>query len=123
MGVSVVKLVVGHCCFNPTGSVGESNHIRALRENQPLIVDNLNLMSILPHLNVNSLLTEAENQKMLLIGLTESEKIMRLVTIIGRKGEGGFHRFLAALEAAEDHPTHKTIAEALESSLQNRKLH
>ena len=120
----VVKLVVGHCCFNPTGSVGESNHIRALRENQPLIVDNLNLMSILPHLNVNSLLTEAENQKMLLIGLTESEKIMRLVTIIGRKGEDGFHRFLAALEAAAaDHPTHKTIAEALERALQNRKLH
>ncbi|CAI8051083.1 NACHT, LRR and PYD domains-containing protein 12 [Geodia barretti] len=103
----------------PAGSVGESNHIRALRENQPLIVDNLNLMSILPHLNVNSLLTEAENQEMLLIGLTESEKIMRLVTIIGRKGEDGFHRFLAALEAAADHPTHKTIAEALERSLQN----
>ena len=110
--------------MNSTGSVGESNHIRALRENQPLIVDNLNLMSILPHLNGNSLLTEAENQKMLLIGLTESEKIMRLVTIIGRKGEDGFHRFLAALEAAAaDHPTHKTIAEALERSLQNRKLH
>ncbi|CAI8051085.1 NACHT, LRR and PYD domains-containing protein 12 [Geodia barretti] len=106
--------------FEPAGSVGESNHIRALRENQPLIVDNLNLMSILPHLNGNSLLTEAENQEMLLIGLTESEKIMRLVAIIGRKGEDGFHRFLAALEAAAaDHPTHKTIAEALERSLQN----
>ena len=108
------------CCFNTIGLEGESNHTRALRENQPLIVQNLNLMSILPHLNANSLLTEAENQEMLLTGVTENDKIMRLVSILVKKGEEGFHRFLAALEAASDHPTHKTIAEALISSLTSK---
>ena len=108
------------CCFNTTGLEGESNHTRALRENQPLIVKYLNLMSILPHLNANSLLTEAENQEMQLPSKTESDKIMSLVTILVKKGEEGFHRFLAALEAASDHPTHKTIAEALTSSLTSK---
>ena len=78
-------------------------------------------MSILPHLNANFLLTETENQEMLLTGVTENDKVTRLVSILVKKGEEGFHRFLAALEAASDHPTHKTIAEALKSSLTSCK--
>ena len=98
-----------------------SNYRRALRKNQPLIVKTLNLTSILPHLNANSLLTETENQKMLLTAVTENEKILNLLAILERKGEGGFHRFLAALEAASDHPAHADIAEALRDSLTHCK--
>ena len=85
-------------------------------ENQSYIIRNLNLMSILPHLNALSLLTEAENEEMQL-RVPEYDKIVKLVTILAKKGEEGFHRFLAALERASDHLTHSVIAETLKQSL------
>ena len=90
--------------------------------NQPLIVKTLNITSILPHLNANSLLTATENQRMLLTTVTEDEKIMNLLVILERKGEAGFHRFLAALEAASDHPAHADIAKTLRASLNHCKF-
>ena len=86
------------------------------RANQQLIVDNLNLLSILPRLNAHSLLTMAENEEMELRA-PEREKIMKLVTILAKKGEEGFHRFIAALEEASDHLTHSSLASALKQYL------
>ena len=101
----------------------ESDYRRALRDNEPLIVSSLNLMSILPHLNACSLLTEAENDEMRLRDVPEHDKIGKLVGILVRKGEEGFHKFIAALERASDHLTHKTIAETLKQSLKKCKCH
>ena len=78
-------------------------------------------MSILPHLNANLLLTEAENEEMQLINIPEHDRVIKLVTILAKKGEDGFHRFLAALEKASDHLMHSTIAETLKQSLANCK--
>lgn len=80
-------------------------------------------MSVLPHLNAHLLLTEAENDEMQLRNVLEHDRIMKLVTILAKKGEDGFHRFLAALEKASDHLMHGTIAETLKQSLSRCKYY
>ena len=99
----------------------ESACKRALKENQPYIVQHMNLMSILPYLNAHLLLTNVENEEMQMDVVTESEKIIKFLTALEKKGEEGFHKFLAALEEATDQNTHQEIAKKLKQTLQTSK--
>lgn len=76
----------------------------------------MNLMSILPHLNAHLLLTNAENDEMQMTRVPERERIIKFLTALEKKGEDGFHQFLAALEEASDHLPHCEIAEKLKRS-------
>lgn len=107
------------CVFISPESMSDYRSI--LKEKQPYILQNINLMSILPYLNAHSLLTDAENEEMLLKTTPEQDRIMALLKALQKKGEEGFHRFLAALEEASDHLTHRSIAERLKQSLSSCK--
>ena len=91
----------------------EPPHKLALKENQAYLVEHINLMSLLPHLNAQQLLSDAENEEMQLRHVTEHDRIIRLLTIIRKKGERGFRKFLVALEQASDHTPHHEIVERL----------
>lgn len=94
----------------------QSAYIRALKENQPYIVQHMNLMSILPHLNAHLLLTDAENEEMQMKTVPEREKIIKFLTALEKKGEEGFRKFLTALEEATDQCTHCEIAKKLKQT-------
>ena len=70
-------------------------------------------MSLLPHLNSQQLLSDADNEEMTLGQVPEHDRIIRLLSILQKKGESGFHKFLTALEQASDHTPHHDIAEKL----------
>ena len=99
----------------------ESACKRALKENQPYIVQHMNLMSILPYLNVHLLLTNVENEEIQMKWVPEDERIIKFLTALEKKGEEGFRKFLAALEEATDQNTHREIAKKLKQTLQTSK--
>ena len=84
-----------------------------LRENQPYLVENINLMSLLPYLNAQHLLSDSEDEELQLRQVPEHDRIIRLLTILQKKGESGFRKFLVALEQASDHTPHHEIAQRL----------
>lgn len=104
----------------PLSPESESACIRALKENQPYIVQHMNLMSILPYLNEHLLLTNVENEEIQMKWVPKDERIIKFLTALEKKGEEGFHKFLAALEEATDQNTHREIAKKLKQTLLNQ---
>ena len=86
---------------------------RILRESEPYMVERINLMSLLPHLNAQGLLTNAENENLQLREVTEYNRALQLLNMLQKKGEDGFRKFIAALLSASDHLSHCQIAERL----------
>ena len=91
----------------------ELPHKLILKENQPYLVEHINLMSLLPHLNAQQLLSDAENEELQLRQVPEHDRIIRLLTILQKKGESDFQNFLTALKQASDHTPHHDVVEKL----------
>ena len=85
------------------------------------MVQNINLMSLLPHLNAHSLLSDAENQEMQMGTISEYNRILKLLTALVKKGEDGFRKFISSLKQASDHLSHREVAEKLEQYLPHCK--
>ena len=85
------------------------------------MMERINLTSLLPHLNAQGLLTNAENEELRLREVTEYNRALHLLNMLQKKGEYGFYKFIAALLAASDHLSHDQIAERLKEFASSSK--
>ena len=88
---------------------------KLLNTHQPLMVKRLKLLSLVPYLNRYHLLTEDESEQLQNNHLTENDRIMKLISLLKRKGLEGYQKFLQALEEEPEHLGHKEVLQALKT--------
>lgn len=77
-----------------------------LRQHQPLLVQYIDLDSLIPYLNQQLLLTDDENEILLNLYLSNRKRVLKLLQFVESKGEEGFLRFLRAIESEQEHMGH-----------------
>ena len=94
-----------------------------MRSLHPLICQQLNLRTIIPHLNEQWLLTPTENEQLRNELFTTEERKNKLIEWLPSKGSDALTRFIGCLrKSAEGTGTgHHELAKALEKEI--RKVH
>ena len=84
-----------------------------LRHHQPELAQHINLESLVPYLNQQQLLTDAENEVVLNLYLTQRMRVLKLLQFLETKGEIGFQGFLKAIADEPQHLGHGYISKLL----------
>lgn len=85
-----------------------------LKENYKIILQNLNLNELLPHLVENGLLTPRESQEIdrdKAVPLTQNQHF--LLYVLPQKGRDAFDMFIKCLKAEKDHLGHQDLVKIL----------
>ncbi len=85
-----------------------------LRHHQPLLVQNISIIELLPYLNRHLLLTQHENEVLQNKVTTNQEKVLELLLFIERKGTYYLWKLLQAIREEPSHTGHKEIFRVLE---------
>ena len=93
----------------------------AFKKCSAVIVDNLDISAIFPHLNSHELLTEKDRQKLLNNYITDVDKAQYLLNALPRKGERFFDKFVYCLHQTKRGTGHGDIAKALSTSYKHIK--
>ena len=85
-----------------------------LKENYKVILQNLNLNELLPHLVENGLVTQRESQEIDRdkgVPLTQNQHF--LLYVLSQKGRDGFDIFIKCLKAEKEHLGHHDLVKIL----------
>ena len=83
---------------------------------QQLMIDNLDLPSIVPILSAMGLLTKHEQERLLNELIRGDKRVMELVGMLSKKGSGCVRRFMECLRKETVHQGHKDLLCAMEQS-------
>ena len=78
------------------------------------IIENVNLLALIPLLNRCELLTKQEEEQLLNKLFPSDERIMRLTEILSRKGPDCVSKFLDCLRQEKKHPGHAHLLQLIE---------
>ena len=88
----------------------------AFRKCSVIIVENLDIPTILPHLNSKGLLTQKDTQMLLNRSITDVEKVQHLLDVLPRKDRGSLKKFKECLHKTQQGTGHGDILRALQES-------
>ena len=79
-------------------------------------MENLDIPTILPHLNSKGLLTQKDTQMLLNRSITDVEKVQHLLDVLPRKDRGSFKKFKECLRKTQQGTGHGDILRALQEN-------
>ena len=88
----------------------------AFRKCSAIMADYLDVSKLHPQLNSKGLLTEEDNEKLLSVSLTRTQKIQHLLDVLPRKGDKFLDDFMYCLGTTTNGTGHAYIAKALSAS-------
>ena len=93
----------------------------AFKKCSVIIVSNLDVSAIFPHLNSHGLLTDKDSQVLQNNYITNVDKAQYLLNVLPRKGKKFFDKFLYCLHQTRRETGHGDIAKALSASYKDIK--
>ena len=91
-----------------------SSVYQSLLQLQQEVIENVNLMQLVPAMNTRGLLTPDENSHLINDYHTRERRCMDLTTYIANKGDDGLARFFCCLRStAETHRPHQLLADRM----------
>ena len=85
-------------------------------ECNPALIELMDTSTLLPYLQREKLLTQAECEVLTCLSKTRTEKIRFLLSVLPTKGQHSFELFVRCLEEANEHKGHQELATLLKST-------
>ena len=93
----------------------------AFKKCSVIIVKNLDISEIFPHLNSHGLLTDNDSQVLQNNYITDPKKAQYLLNVLPRKGKGFLDKFLYCLRQTKHGTGHGDIAKELSASYKDAR--
>jgi len=95
--------------------------IIAFQKCSTIIVEKLNIPSVVPHLLAKEMLTQRDTQIMLNQSIPDVDKTTHLICVLPRQGDGFFKKFLLCLCESKLETGHSDIIKSLTAALKEVK--